>query len=337
MLPLSSGIALCASLMFAYKMQCTPNNSSPLSRMQVYCFSTAWMPTSSSSTAVSAAFDAACGALQVFGRYLFCLSLAEDDPHMICCHLRIVKTRMLPHRKVPSMNSTQLFCPAKFTSAFMCHRMAPISCNCLGEICLSLPRLCGLRPLRPIYVLSFLKSHFQDRLLACSYGDWELCCAQIPLEFANCCRLRQTYPSGTKDGIDVAPKLVACGNAMYLFGGVNILENGQSVPSNGLYIFEPKHDQGGDISRIMVTKVLAGEGCWTIQLTFMLLCILSLRCNEPSVVMLIVLCMQNGPHLQDGAMPLLCMAIASTSLAVQMALLIPLAGEDSRQQNDTVY
>jgi hypothetical protein len=51
---------------------------------------------------------------------------------------------------------------------------------------------------------------------------------------------------------------------MYLFGGVNVLENGQSVPSNALYIFEPKREKRGTISKIMVSKVLAGEGRWTI-------------------------------------------------------------------------
>ncbi|KAK9902201.1 hypothetical protein WJX75_007627 [Coccomyxa subellipsoidea] len=66
---------------------------------------------------------------------------------------------------------------------------------------------------------------------------------KIPLEFANCCRLRQPYASRAKQCLDVAPQLVACSNAMYLCGGVNVLENGQSVPSNALYIFEPKREK----------------------------------------------------------------------------------------------
>lgn len=79
--------------------------------------------------------------------------------------------------------------------------------------------------------------------------------------------------------MDVAPQLVACGSAMYLFGGVNILENGKSVPSNGLYIFEPKREQGGTISKIMVSKVIAGEGRWTISTQFAFASFGSLKCH----------------------------------------------------------
>ena len=81
------------------------------------------MPTSSSSTAITAAFDAICEALQVFGRCFFCLTLA-DDPHMACCLLRTVGSGVLGGtRKVVLTHSTQIACPAVSTSALICHRM----------------------------------------------------------------------------------------------------------------------------------------------------------------------------------------------------------------------
>ena len=55
---------------------------------------------------------------------------------------------------------------------------------------------------------------------------------------------------------------------MYLFGGVDTLENGQEAPSNDLYKFVPKREPGGlqrqanpskgAISSILCTKVGAG-------------------------------------------------------------------------------
>lgn len=86
---------------------------------------------------------------------------------------------------------------------------------------------------------------------------------QVPLHFlgSHCTRQR----SAALDDVD---GLVVCGDAMYLFGGVDTLENGQKEPSNDLYMFVPKREQGslqrqanpskGDISSIICTKVEAG-------------------------------------------------------------------------------
>lgn len=52
---------------------------------------------------------------------------------------------------------------------------------------------------------------------------------------------------------------MSCGDAMYLFGGVDILENGERVPSNDLFRFEPTNEVETGRCLMFVTKVPAGE------------------------------------------------------------------------------
>ena len=55
-------------------------------------------------------------------------------------------------------------------------------------------------------------------------------------------------------------QLVACGDAMYLFGGNDIDENGDETPSSDLLSFVPKYKQnGGSVVSIVCTRVEAGE------------------------------------------------------------------------------
>ena len=58
--------------------------------------------------------------------------------------------------------------------------------------------------------------------------------------------------------VDDLGRLVACDDAMYLFGGIDILENGQSSAANDLYRFVLKYDQDGAISHAQCTKVISG-------------------------------------------------------------------------------
>ncbi|EIE21271.1 hypothetical protein COCSUDRAFT_43570 [Coccomyxa subellipsoidea C-169] len=75
---------------------------------------------------------------------------------------------------------------------------------------------------------------------------------KVALEYSeDCSKMRKPV------SVDDLGRLVACGDAMYLFGGIDILENGQSSAANDLYRFVLKYDQDGAISHAQCTKVIS--------------------------------------------------------------------------------